>query len=204
MAVNPDPKPGRWVLPLVVLGMVAFTYFFIQNLPGGGTTDGGTEDTTTTTTSDGGNGGDTGSTTTTAPSDPAVDQYLQSVEALRQQLATFQVEMNTVNDGFDADPREIQYGEAVERLTTLSGNVTTWSESVAALTAPAGFEQPQADMTTAAATCAEEAAEVLVQIQSPNPAADRQAAVARFNEAVDDFNTAADAAVALAGGDTGA
>lgn len=204
MAVNPDPKPGRWVLPLVVLGMVAFTYFFVQNLPGGGTADGATEETTTTTTTGGGDGGDTGSTSTTLPSDPAVDQYLQSVEALRQQLATFQVEMNTVNDGFDADPREIQYGEAVERLTTLSGNVTTWSESVAALTAPAGFEQPQADMTAAASTCAEEAAEVLFQIQSPNPAADRQAAVARFNEAVGAFNTAADAAVALAGGGTGA
>ena len=153
MAVNPDPKPGRWVLPLVVLGMVALTYFFVQNLPGGGTADDGAGETTTTTTAGGGDGGDTGSTSTTAPSDPAVDQYLQSVEALRQQLATFQVEMNTVNDGFDADPREIQYGEAVERLTTLSGNVTTWSESVAALTAPTGFEQPQADMTAAAATC---------------------------------------------------
>ena len=29
MALNADPKPGRWILPLVVLGMVAFTYFFV-------------------------------------------------------------------------------------------------------------------------------------------------------------------------------
>ena len=55
--------------------------------------------------------------------------------------------MNTVNEGFDADPREIPYGEAEERLTTLSGNVSTWAESVGALTAPPGFEQPQTDMT---------------------------------------------------------
>src|SRR3970040_1221947 len=33
MAVNPDPKPGRWILPLVILGMVAFTYFFVRSLP---------------------------------------------------------------------------------------------------------------------------------------------------------------------------
>jgi hypothetical protein len=35
MALNPDPKPGRWILPLVVLGMVAFTYFFVRALPEG-------------------------------------------------------------------------------------------------------------------------------------------------------------------------
>ena len=35
MAINPDPKPGRWILPLVVLGMVAFTYFFVRALPSG-------------------------------------------------------------------------------------------------------------------------------------------------------------------------
>src|SRR5690606_28312697 len=35
MAVNADPKPGRWILPLVVLGMVAFTYFFVRALPSG-------------------------------------------------------------------------------------------------------------------------------------------------------------------------
>ena len=33
MAVNPDPKPGRWILPLVILGMIAFTYFFVRSLP---------------------------------------------------------------------------------------------------------------------------------------------------------------------------
>ena len=33
MAVNPDPKPGRWILPLVILGMIGFTYFFVRELP---------------------------------------------------------------------------------------------------------------------------------------------------------------------------
>lgn len=203
MAVNTDPKPGRWILPLVVLGMVAFTYFFVQNLPGGGADDDAAGGTTTTTTGDNGgesgDGGDDGSaTTTTVPLDPAVEQYLQSVEALGQQLQTFQTEMTAVNQGFDADPREIEFGEAVERLTTLSGNVSTWAESVGALTAPPGFEQPQADMATAAATAADEAAEVLAQLESPNPAEDRRAAVARFDEAVADFDAAAAAAEALA------
>jgi hypothetical protein len=30
---NYDPKPGRWMLPLVVLAMVAFTYLFVRELP---------------------------------------------------------------------------------------------------------------------------------------------------------------------------
>ena len=28
-----DPKHGRWILPLVVLALVAFTYTFVNNLP---------------------------------------------------------------------------------------------------------------------------------------------------------------------------
>ena len=32
MMRNPDPKPGRWVLPLVVLGMVLFTWVWIDRL----------------------------------------------------------------------------------------------------------------------------------------------------------------------------
>ena len=30
MTSNYDPKPGRWMLPLVVLAMVAFTYLFVR------------------------------------------------------------------------------------------------------------------------------------------------------------------------------
>ena len=27
-----DPKPGRWILPLVIIGMVIFTYVFVGNI----------------------------------------------------------------------------------------------------------------------------------------------------------------------------
>ena len=47
MTTNYDPKPGRWMLPLVVLAMVAFTYLFVRELPASA---GGDSDESTTTT----------------------------------------------------------------------------------------------------------------------------------------------------------
>ena len=32
MARNPDPKPGRWILPLIIVGMVGFTYLFTNSI----------------------------------------------------------------------------------------------------------------------------------------------------------------------------
>ena len=62
MAVNPDPKPGRWILPWS-FGMIAFTYFFVRSLPEASPdTTLAAGDTTSTTV-----GGGDGPTTTTGP-----------------------------------------------------------------------------------------------------------------------------------------
>jgi hypothetical protein len=199
MTVNPDPRPGRWILPLIVLGMVAFTYFFVQNLPAA-EVDGPDGATTTTTVPDEGTVPDDG-TTSTVPGDdldPEVAQYLASVDALEQQLLSFQAEMAAINGGFDADPREVSFQEAEERLVTLGANVATWSESVAALASPAGLEEPQAAMVAAAADASAAADAVLEGLRSTDPGDARRAAAAAFDEAVAAFGVAADQAVNLA------
>ena len=32
MTFSTDPKPGRWILPLIILAMVGFTYVFVSSL----------------------------------------------------------------------------------------------------------------------------------------------------------------------------
>ena len=66
---NPDPKPGRWVLPIVVLGMVAFTWFFVQRLSPDEIPEDEPPSTTTSTTTTA-----APSATTAAPGDPAAEE----------------------------------------------------------------------------------------------------------------------------------
>jgi hypothetical protein len=52
---NPDPKPGRWILPVVILAMMGFAWLFIN----------AAEDPTVSATPTTSNGGSPGVTTTT-------------------------------------------------------------------------------------------------------------------------------------------
>jgi hypothetical protein len=189
MAVNPDPKPGRWILPLVVLGMIAFTYFFIRELPEA------SPDTTlaagVTTTS-----APNGETTSTAVPgtgdgtvDPEVQAYLTELDEVNTALQLLRTEMVTVNDGFDADPREIEYRDAEARMTTVEVDTQALADRVAAMTVPAGFETSHQAITSAIDTAAGAASDALDGLQSEDPGELRRAAVVAYTQAADNFAT---------------
>ena len=187
MAVNQDPKPGRWILPLVVLGMIAFTYFFIRELPEA------SPDTTLV----------AGSTTTTAPNDdtsttagtgngtldPDVQAYLTELDEVNTALQLLRTEMVTVNDGFDADPREIEYRDAEARMTTVEVDTQALADRVAAMTVPEGFETSHQAITSAIDTAAGAASDALDGLQSDDPGEIRRAAVVAYTQAADNFAT---------------
>ncbi len=190
MAVNPDPKPGRWILPLVVLGMVAFTYFFIGELPEASTdTTLAVGVTTTTVPPDG--------VTTTTPGtdpgngavDPAVQAYLTELDEVNTSLQLLRTEMVTVNDGFDADPREIEYSDAEARMTTVETDTQALADVVAAMTVPVGFETSHQALTSAIDQAAGAASDALDGLQSDDPGELRRAAVVAYTQAADNFAT---------------
>lgn len=187
MANNPDPRPGRWLLPLVVLGMMLFTFVFVTRLPG-------TEPVTSTTVPDGGATTTTlpGSTTvaTTVPTDPALQTYRDALAALASELAALQAEMIAVNDGWDADPKTIDAATAKARLTALRDQTATWAAAVGQLTVPVGLETNQAAIAEAANRAAAAAESALTGFTSaPGPEQRREAVVA-FATAVTDFSAA--------------
>lgn len=190
MAVNPDPKPGRWILPLVVLGMVAFTYFFVQQLPGAATDP---EDLVTTTSA--GEGSDTTqptettAPTTTVPLDPAVASYLDTLTALEEQLIGYQTEMSSVNSGFDANPRTVEYNEADDRLEELAANLQQFADTVSGIAPPVGFEGSHQALVQAAndAAVAAQAALEGLRLPPPDTGEQRRQAVAAFDDAVGAF-----------------
>lgn len=205
MALNPDPKPGRWVLPLVVLGMVAFTYFFVRALPAG--TDNGTTDTTvsaTDTTLAGENG--TTATTTTAPgsTDPgSVDgptqAYLDGVTGILTTMEELQREMAAVNGGFDADPREIEYADAVDRLRALAEQAEGLVTQLDELTPPDSLSTNHETIRTAVTGAAAAAEEALAGLQSTDEGGQRRDAAEAFDSAVADLQTAVGNARSAAG-----
>ncbi|MEX1037471.1 MAG: hypothetical protein WDZ96_01285 [Acidimicrobiia bacterium] len=189
MAVNPDPKPGRWILPLVVLGMIAFTYFFINELPEA------SPDTTlasgiTTTTAP---NGETTSTTGAEPGngtvEPEVQAYLDELDEVNTSLQLLRTEMVTVNDGFDADPREIEYSDAEPRMETVEVDTQALADRVAAMTVPVGFETSHEALTSAIDQAAGAASDAVDGLQSDDPGDLRRAAVVAYTQAADNFAT---------------
>ena len=186
MAANPDPKPGRWILPLVVLAMIAFTYFFVRELPEASPdTTLVAQDTTTTT---------EGATGTTAPGedpdlDPETEAYLTAIDEINASLQLLSTEMIEVNDGFDADPREIEYPEIESRLENLLGDTEELSSTLDGLTPPTDLAVNHDVLTTAIRTAAGAADDALDGLRSTDTGDLRRSAVETYTLAADDFDT---------------
>jgi len=196
MAVNPDPKPGRWILPLVILGMIAFTYFFVRSLPEA------SPDTTlvagpSTTVA----GGVDGSTTTVPAGtvDDAAATYLAELDRINGELAALESELTAVNTGFDAEPRAIEYGDAESRMEAVVSGAQALADQVAALVPPAGLEANQEALSGVIGLAAGAAAEALSGLQSEDPGDLRRAAGAAFTTATADFDAEVENARAAAG-----
>ena len=186
MAVNPDPKPGRWILPLVILGMIAFTFFFVRELPEASpdTTLAGQPTTTTVpdspvTTVDGGG----------EELDPETQAYLDELDVINAALQLLTTEMVTVNDGFDADPREIEYEDAEPRLEVVVEDTTDLSDQVTNMDIPAGLEVNHDVLKTAVQLASLAAGDALDGLRSSDTGERRQVAVEAYVQATEDFNT---------------
>jgi hypothetical protein len=186
MAVNPDPKPGRWILPLVILGMIAFTYFFVSSLPEGSPTTTLALGTTTTTVP--GTGTTLPGTGTTTPPD-ATQTYLNELDAVNAELQLLVTEMVTVNEGFDADPRTVEFDDAEARLETLSTDAQGLADRVGALTPPAGLETNHQALVSAIDSCAGAASDALAGLRSTDEGQQRANAIEAFTTSATGFDT---------------
>jgi hypothetical protein len=184
MAVNPDPKPGRWILPLVILGMIAFTYFFVRELPGASpetTVPTGAESTTVPE--------DSSTTVPQGTVDPAVQAYLDQVDAINTSLQAQSAELTAANAGFDAEPRTVEFDDAEARFIAVDTATAELVTQFAALTVPAGF-QPNHDVLTGELELAGLAAgDALAGLRSDDPGTLRRNAVEGYVTAAGNFNT---------------
>jgi hypothetical protein len=200
MTVNIDPKPGRWVLPLVVLGMVAFTYLFVRQLPGEGATDttvdNGVETTTTTGTTE------PGETTTTIASSPEIQAYLDAIEGYNSTLTELMIELASANGGFDARPRTVEYTDAEARFEAVAQQAAQVANEVSALIPPDELATTHPSLVTEAtnASIAAEGAVQGLRLPPPDTGETRRSQIAAFETAVQAFSQEVTTARALVSG----
>ncbi len=185
MAANPDPKPGRWILPLVILGMIAFTYFFVSSLPEGSPTTTLALGSTTTTLE--GTGTTQPGAVTTVPND--AQAYLDELDSINAELQTLSTEMVTVNEGFDADPRTVEFDDAVARLEAVVTSTQALADRVTALTPPPGLEANQEALVSAMNFCVGAAQDALDGLHSTDSGELRAAGVEAYTTSAAGFDT---------------
>ncbi|MFQ5966186.1 MAG: hypothetical protein ACE5MI_01095 [Acidimicrobiia bacterium] len=205
MAANEDPKPGRWILPIIIVGMIGFTYFFVQTLEA--------SDSTTPTTV-------AGATTTTAPVAPPTTQpsaptttsppssgaeaYIAEVTTKQTEAEALEVRLVTANqDWEDRATTGVSFSETEAAFSELQADTNAFADSVLNMPGPPagspGAAEEHANMIAAAGSMETAAVAVLDGLRAPDDGSLRRAAVDDYINAVDQFLGAGDAAMAALG-----
>ena len=195
---NEDPKPGRLVLPLVLIGMIATTYTFINRV----TTNNNleiepsveqvvvepeeepvSEDTTTT-------------TTTTLPSE--VVTYLEEISSEKIQSIDLATKVLEANDNWDNE--EISYQEAKDEFAEFIQDANQFVETVSEPGPPstfAGLVKSHEELKSLAELIFLDTEELLEGLTSSDTGERRASALDSFNNNINVFQEKIDEIVAI-------
>ncbi|MEE9472438.1 MAG: hypothetical protein V3V82_00460 [Acidimicrobiia bacterium] len=197
MQPNPDPKPGRWLLPVVILAMMGGAWLFLS------AAEDPTPSPTTTTL-------DAGSTDTTAPASATTTTTLPSVLAEYNRQLGFRVteadellaRAQGINSDFDNKATTgFQYSAAVTALQTLADDVQTFRNSIGFLEVPEadvpGIDPVHKEMRAVAQEMVDQANAMVAGLKSPDTGEARKAALDAFETAVVDYRAKVDELMAF-------
>ena len=184
---NPDPKPGRIVLPLVLIGMIATTYTFINRVatnndiniiaeetPVETIAEVVVEDTSTTTTS------------TTLPDNYVA--YLEEITAEKIQATELGKEVLEANENWD--DKTVTYQEAKDEFRAF---ITTAEQFVSTVSDPgppneyANLVTSHEELKTLVNLIYLDTVELLAGLESSDTGEQRAAALDAFNSDLDQF-----------------
>ena len=195
---NEDPKPGRLVLPLVLIGMIATTYTFINRVTTNNdleiepvaeevvepiVEDSTPEDTTTT-------------TTTTLPDE--VITYLEEISSEKIQSIDLATKVLEANDNWDND--SITYQEAKDEFAEFIEDAQQFVETVAEPGPPstfAGLVKSHEELKSLAELIYADTQELLEGLTSSDTGEQRAAALESFNNNINGFQEKIEEIVAI-------
>ena len=182
---NPDPKPGRIVLPLVLIGMIATTYTFINRVATNNDLDIVVEETTVQTLSEETTEDTTTTTTTTTLPDDYIS-YLEEINGERIVAISLGEEVLQANDNWDN--KTVTYQEAKDQFDVF---IAKWNEFVDTISNPgppstyANLVTSLEELKTLVTLVYEDTVELKAGLESSDTGERRAAALDSFNENLD-------------------
>mgnify|MGYP001368039959 FL=1 len=182
---NSDPKPGRIVLPLVLIGMIATTYTFINRVATNNDLDIVVEDTTVQTVLEETTEDTTTTTTTTTLPDDYIS-YLEEINGERIVAINLGEEVLQANDNWDN--KTVTYQEAKDEFDVF---IAKWNEFVDTISNPgppstyANLVTSHEELKTLVTLVYEDTVELKAGLESSDTGERRAAALDSFNENLD-------------------
>jgi len=169
-----DPKPGRYILPVVVAVLIGLTYVFVNALPPVDITTSSTTATSSATATT-----PETSTTSTLPSDAVA--FLAEVDRFEATAAENLVQLNDTNAKWEAE--EIEYSETKNGFVEVRDSSQNLTDQMAAATVPETYKPEWPDALVAAQDLVTKATAVIAGLEAPDDGTLRQQAVQAFNDA---------------------
>ena len=183
-----DPKPGRWVLPVVIAALIGFTYIFVNALPAAdvaASTSTTLPPTSTTT--------QPPSTTTTLSNE--ILAFLQEIDRFEGVAAELLEDRNAVNDAWEAD--ELSLGEAEAGFLEVKDAAQSLANQVAATSVPEPFQSAWPKTITDSQALVTAAQAVVDGLLAPDDGSLRREAVIQYGADTATFLAQLDAIRAL-------
>tara|TARA_B100000035_G_scaffold262726_1_gene234214 strand:+ start:67 stop:672 length:606 start_codon:yes stop_codon:yes gene_type:complete len=183
---NSDPKPGRLILPLVLIGMIATTYTFINRVATNNEIDLVSNDTTTTSITEEVADTTTSTTTTTIPED--VVNYLEEITGEKIQAIELGKKVLETNQRWD--DKSTTYQEAQVEFQEFIDDFASFVDIFTNPGPPntnSSLVSSHEELTILVNLIADDTLELLEGLTAPDTGERRSAALESFNSNLDLF-----------------
>ena len=183
---NSDPKPGRLILPLVLIGMIATTYTFINRVATNNEIDLVSNDTTTTSITEEVVDTTTSTTTTTIPED--VVNYLEEITGEKIQAIELGKKVLETNQRWD--DKSTTYQEAQVEFQEFIDDFASFVDIFTNPGPPntnSSLVSSHEELTILVNLIADDTLELLEGLTAPDTGERRSAALESFNSNLDLF-----------------
>tara|TARA_B100000900_G_scaffold219433_1_gene185987 strand:- start:530 stop:1141 length:612 start_codon:yes stop_codon:yes gene_type:complete len=185
---NPDPKPGRIVLPLVLIGMIATTYTFINRVATNNNLDIVVQEVAEENVSEETVVEDTSTTTTTTTLPDNYVAYLEEISAEKIQATELGKDVLEANDNWD--DQTVTYQEAKDEFRAFIATAEQFVTTVSEPGPPnefANLVSAHDELKTLVNLIYEDTVELLAGLESSDTGEQRANALNSFNKNLDQF-----------------
>ncbi|GMQ93979.1 MAG: hypothetical protein BMS9Abin12_1461 [Acidimicrobiia bacterium] len=177
-----DPKPGRWILPIIIAALIGFTYVFVNALPAADIAAATTTTLPPTTIT-------IAPTTTSSTLPTEILAFLQELDRFENLANDVQTQMDEVNDARE-DGGSV--GDADAGFEIVKEAAQDLANQVAATSVPDVFDSAWPDTISASQDLVTQAQTVIDGLHAPDDGTLRRAAVAEYTVKTEAFNSQID------------